>query len=413
VAALAVNVKVPLVKEDYVSSDLLVDEPAQSLVVELPAQVTHLGCGVHFAVACTSDGDIFSWGLNTSAQLAHVATEPELCALSALPHRVLRPPPAEITGIACGGEHVLAVSVTGAAWVWGSNECGQCSQGKDVPCVYQPTRVFELDHLVVIDGCAGMDFSLVLTDDGEVFAWGLDLLCASAEPNSGSEGVPSCGQDTLLRTPTLISFPQGAAISMISAGWSHCLVASDDGELFGWGDCFEVPPVGSAKHVSRPPDLGKPVSLSSGRSFSVLICERDGAIVGFGRSDAHQLGERCQESGRYTKGAEHLLDLQRGLLSTPRTVACGTADSAVILEDGGLFFWGQSTKGLLQSLAFTNCSSLSMGDYHGLCMREGRVYSWSSRQAASGALGRPFLVGPFIASVLGQDRKVLPPPSED
>jgi alpha-tubulin suppressor-like RCC1 family protein len=402
VASIGIHLRTPLGKKADTPSDLLLVEKPANSVVDLPAHATQFGCGVHFAVACTSDGNIFSWGLNTSAQLAHSATEPELSALSALPRRVLRPPPAEITAIACGGEHVLAVSVTGNVWIWGSNEYGQSAQGKGVPCVYQPTRVSELDHLSVIDACAGLHFSLVLTDDGEVFVWGVDLLCVSAESDScsDSEEAPSCGQSTLLRSPMLISFPHGALISMISAGWAHCLVVSEDGELFGWGDCFEVPPVGSPKHVSRPADLGKPLCLSSGKSFSVLICEQDSAIVGFGRSDAYQLGDRSQQSGQYTQNAEHLLGLHRGLPSASRTVACGTADSAVILEDGRLFFWGQSTKGLLQSLAFTDCTAVSMGHYHGLCQREGRLYSWSNRQAASGALGRPFLVGPFVASVL-------------
>ncbi|MHB8840376.1 MAG: RCC1 domain-containing protein, partial [Candidatus Aquicultor sp.] len=74
--------------------------------------------------------------------------------------------------IASGGYHALALASDGTVWGWGNNMYGQLGNGStttDTP-IRTPVRVISITGVTAI--AAGYCYSLALTSDGKVWAWG-------------------------------------------------------------------------------------------------------------------------------------------------------------------------------------------------------------------------------------------------
>jgi alpha-tubulin suppressor-like RCC1 family protein len=80
-------------------------------------------------------------------------------------------PHSNITQIAAGNYHVLALNADGTVWVWGDNNTGQLGDGAACgkTCV-TPVQAVGLAGTAEIAG--GYVHSLAETTDGTVWAWG-------------------------------------------------------------------------------------------------------------------------------------------------------------------------------------------------------------------------------------------------
>jgi hypothetical protein len=74
-----------------------------------------------------------------------------------------------VTAIAAGWSHGLALLSDGKVWAWGGNSVGQLGDGT-IADRSIPTQVAGLTGVVAI--AAGYQHSLALKDDGNVWAWG-------------------------------------------------------------------------------------------------------------------------------------------------------------------------------------------------------------------------------------------------
>lgn len=92
------------------------------------------------SVLSLSDGQLFTWGQNTSGQLGLGKGEPS--KLSPHPLKSLAGIP--LAKITAGGDHSFALSLSGAVFGWGKNKAGQLGlndkqgnnqrDGKQPPC---------------------------------------------------------------------------------------------------------------------------------------------------------------------------------------------------------------------------------------------------------------------------------------
>lgn len=73
------------------------------------------------SVLSLSDGQLFTWGQNTSGQLGLGKGEPS--KLSPHPLKSLAGIP--LAKITAGGDHSFALSLSGAVFGWGKNKAGQ------------------------------------------------------------------------------------------------------------------------------------------------------------------------------------------------------------------------------------------------------------------------------------------------
>lgn len=178
-------------------------------------QLERIVVGKSHVLALTAKGEVWAWGANAAGQLGqgHLTelTQPTRVRINA-----------KICSIAAGDTHSLALDDNGRLYAWGSNHCGQLGPLKNTLPGWapKPTRIplsFKLKQVG-----AGMHFSVALTDQREVYAWGWN-------------GMSQLGE----AAEKMTNQPQAIAglgdVDKISVGSFHTLALNPNG-LYAWGD---------------------------------------------------------------------------------------------------------------------------------------------------------------------------------
>lgn len=168
-------------------------------------------------LALSEDGRLFKWG-----------TDQEGCFTR----------PVEITGQLPAGEriksfssfnHRLVLMESGRLFAWGVNNSGELGNGTTTPSV-TPVEVktdgvlagVQLREVHAADG-----FSVALSEDGRVFAWG---------SNKGGSLGDGTGQNSTVPVEVLFSGPlAGRRIASLAATNQHTLALTTEGEVVFWG----------------------------------------------------------------------------------------------------------------------------------------------------------------------------------
>lgn len=111
----------------------------------------------YFSACITTDGNLLTWGDNSSSQLGWEADK-----YSSTPGFALK----NVVSASLGGSHVLAVNDKYELYSWGSNTHGQIA--KTGTKVNKPSLMAEN----VMSVCAGPNTSLILGNSGKVTGWG-------------------------------------------------------------------------------------------------------------------------------------------------------------------------------------------------------------------------------------------------
>ena len=123
----------------------------------------------------------------------------------------------DVSDIAAGGYHNLALKNDGHVWAWGFNDFGQTGQRSLAGIESCARQVPGLDHVTHV--AAGDSFSLALKADGTVWAWGRNDLAQLGAP-SGDKCGP---QLTLSCSYSPIQVKRLAGVEAIAAGGAHAL----------------------------------------------------------------------------------------------------------------------------------------------------------------------------------------------
>jgi len=184
------------------------------------SNISKIAAGSSHSLALKADGSIVGWGYNSSGQ-----AEP--------------PVGNDFITIAAGGAHSLALKPDGSIVGWGHNWDGQATppEGEDFTAI-----------------TAGGLHSLALKADGSIVGWG---------DNEYGQATPPDGDDFIA----------------IVAGWYHSLALKADGSIIGWG----YNDYGQA----TPPDGNDFIAVAAG-AYHSLALKKDGSIIGWGRNDYGQ-----------------------------------------------------------------------------------------------------------------------------
>ena len=153
------------------ATDKTIIQFGPALPIPSGVHITQMACGIDHVLALSSHGDLFSFGLNSRGQLGLgdilPQTQPTLVkALAGI----------KTLSIVCGHWHNLALSEFGDVYSWGWNEHGQLGHSTDTPVVAIPTLI-ELppedqdDVNFVSIGC-GERHSVSISEGGSVYTWG-------------------------------------------------------------------------------------------------------------------------------------------------------------------------------------------------------------------------------------------------
>ena len=162
------------------------------LEVPLPSGVTAsaIAAGGRFGMAIGSDGKLYSWGDGDNAELGDGTN-----TFSTTPVVVEMPSGVSASVISAGGDHAMAIGSNDLLYSWGMGTDGQLGNGgttkESIPFrVSMPTGV----TAVAITG--GLDSSLAIGSDGNLYAWG-----------EGGAGELGNGGTTNSDTPVQVSLP--------------------------------------------------------------------------------------------------------------------------------------------------------------------------------------------------------------
>ena len=131
-----------------------------------------------------------------------------------------------IVQISAGQFHSLALDCHGRVYAWGWGVHGQLGHGHfdDVP---NPQVVRRLSQKAIVQIAAGYAHSLCLTNQGEIWSFGLGMYGQLGSGITDKSLVP-------LRV--VLSVP----VRKISTGYFHCLALAEDGSVYQWGSHPQV-----------------------------------------------------------------------------------------------------------------------------------------------------------------------------
>ncbi|MDE6107544.1 MAG: hypothetical protein K2F83_02575, partial [Oscillospiraceae bacterium] len=179
--------------------------------------------------------------------------------------------------ISAGQSHTLALTSAGEVYGWGDGNGGALgAQNKSLQYSPQPITIKqENGNYTTLTGivsvAAGDNFSLALTKDGRVYAWG--------DNQQGQLGVVSSlgTGNTQITEPSLVLAPRDASdpnrdedgylnnIVAISAGVNHSLALTADGAVYAWGKASNGQ-LGQGGSITHGGYIAVPVPVKSGTS---------------------------------------------------------------------------------------------------------------------------------------------------
>lgn len=197
-----------------------------TLLEGFSASITSVSAGLLHTTFLTDEGDVYAFGFNNKGPLGtgDEETRTEAVLVEALDD-------VKIIGIENGNGVSFAIAADGTLYAWGNNANGQLGLG-DLEERLLPTAVEALAEETVVAVTSGNAHTLVLTADGQVYAFG----SAQDGQLGSSEAFDSDG--ALLRrveSPILVEgLPDN--IVAVSADTKTSFAVTEDGRVFGWGE---------------------------------------------------------------------------------------------------------------------------------------------------------------------------------
>ncbi|MFZ9875033.1 MAG: MBG domain-containing protein, partial [Candidatus Methylacidiphilales bacterium] len=248
----------------------------------LPANITALAAGAKHSLALAADGKLYAWGDNVSGQIG-VNTNRTVIRAATL---VSNLGAVTVKAIGAGAEHSLALGADGKVYSWGRPNGGALGYAGINP-VRVPQPVTALTKQVV-QIAAGDRHSLFLTEEGEVYASGIN--------SAGQLGLPASVVSA--STPTKLTFPAGTVIRKLVTGLNRAHAIATDGKVFAWGyNRYGELGLGVATTVepfavfvpTEVPALFGSKEIAGG-GFQTFALDASGTLLASGLNDGGQLG---------------------------------------------------------------------------------------------------------------------------
>lgn len=124
----------------------------------------------------------------------------------------------DIVDCACGLWHAVAITESGKVYTWGYGKDGQMGHGTNKGSTV-PQLVTALKDVRATQVCCGTRHTAILTDQGELYAWGFNAFGQVKSLEPSGEGEPVEGVNVLW--PTKVpSLPSGRADRVWAGPWT-------------------------------------------------------------------------------------------------------------------------------------------------------------------------------------------------
>jgi alpha-tubulin suppressor-like RCC1 family protein len=295
-------------------------------MLEGMADVTALAGGGLHTLALRADGSVWAWGDGKFGQLGLASTDSSL-----IPRRVQGLE--GITQIAAGDRHSLALRESDhKLWVWGSNAFGQLGLDASVELVDHPVEL-EVGFQAHAARAGGWH-TLLLDGAGQLWAFGLNVY-----------GQLGDGSTSDSRTPVKVGVP--APVSSFAAGQYHNLAVGPGGNVWGfginsfgelgngvqggWDEAFSTPVMASGL---------PPIAEVAAAQLHSIARSASGELWGWGYNTSGQVGDGSvlpANTGRLSPAKLAVQGIAR--------IAAGGVQNIALAEDGAVWVWGANRYG--------------------------------------------------------------------
>ena len=301
--------------------------------VKLPAgvRITQVREGRLYALALTSAGQVLAWGDNSNGELGDGTLKERLTPVKVKLRKGVR-----ITAVRAGCEHGLALTSKGQILAWGDNSNGQLGDGttKDRKV---PVRVHLPAGVTAKAISAGGGHSVALTKSGHLLTWGNNV-----------RGQLGDGTTTNRHLPVKVDLAADVTVASVSAGGTHNLALTADGQVLAWGDNDNGQLGDRTRREADAPTLtGIPFpgvtvrSVFAGCSHSLALTA-GGKVLAWGRN-------ANGEAGDGTTGDDKLVPVMTSLAAgtSVTAISAGCEFSLARTSGGRVLAWGTNVVGEL------------------------------------------------------------------
>ncbi|CAF0990014.1 unnamed protein product [Adineta ricciae] len=233
--------------------------------------------------------------------------------------------------VACSLTHSLFLLADEYVYSAGNNEYSQL--GREGRTSVPEKVILPQDEKAVQIAC-GQHFSICLTKNGKIVVWG------------SISGRVTNDDGLFYQKPEYLGGFVGKRIIQIAAGYTHVLGLTDDGTVYATGlnthgqlglgntdDCVRANPIGCLR--------GSPIIFIACGAYHSLIISKSGTIFACGLNESGQLGLGDTDSRVWPTNIK-ALQQQKVTYGS-----CGEKHSVVVTLEGGVFSFGSGVQGQL------------------------------------------------------------------
>jgi alpha-tubulin suppressor-like RCC1 family protein len=292
-------------------------------------RVRDVSAGLYHSLVATKDGGLLSFGYGSDGRLGHGDQRTQM-----IPRPVLSLSGVRIVKVAAGAHHSLVLSDQGNVFSFGVGIDGSLGHG-DQARQLVPKLISSLQREKVVDIAAGSAHSLVVAESGNVYSFGL-----------GSEGALGHGDTDMSLVPKKIEHFVQRPAAKVAAGGSHSLVLSKEGRVLSFGqNSYGQLGLGHFScMIASPAQVqveAAAVEIEAGAHHS-LVLTNDGRVYSFGLAQHGQLGHGNDLRDNPEPTLIRSLERERIV-----DVAAGNNFSLVLSAEGTVFSFGCGKNGRL------------------------------------------------------------------
>jgi alpha-tubulin suppressor-like RCC1 family protein len=323
----------------------------------------------------------------------------------------------DIIQLAAGYVHSLALTSTGQVYAWGSNWDGQLGYGTIDDPYESPTPINITSSFAGLTGqitqiAAGDSHSIALTSTGQVYAWGADNL------GQLGDGVIDSPVDNPVPIDITANFAgMNGQIIQIAARALCSMALTSTGQVYFWGDNSYSRTIGNptpTNITSSFADITDQITQLTAGGYHAMALTRTGQVYTWGDGWAGQLGDGVTDVPGENSGPFNVTSNFAGLTGQIIQLEAGDSHSLALTSTGQVYAWGVDWDGQLgdgtvgdpldnpipinitSSFAGVNghITQLSTNYSHSLALTStGQVYTWGGDwdgQLGDGTTSNPY-----------------------
>ncbi|MBU5615194.1 RCC1 domain-containing protein [Geomonas azotofigens] len=292
------------------------------------AEVVSITAHSNHALALKKDGTVWGWGESVNGVFGPGTVDGTVYSTPIMIGGIT-----DVTAVATGMRHSLALKRDGTVWSWGDNSLGQLGTGDSADSNPQPAQV--TGGTGAIGVAAGNYYGAFLNGDGTVWAAGSNI--------SGELGN---GRWDFDRHPVPALVPGLSGVAALSGAENQVLAVTSGGWAYQWGNVTSAQ--GSSGSYSggiyaspyRRPEFSGAAAIVADNLHNLALTS-SGAVWSWGANLFGQLGLGTADTNTH---ADAMLIPGFGDVTT---VAAGGGASLALKGDGSIWGWGSNRYGQL------------------------------------------------------------------